>query len=235
MKKVINVYQHKFKDFIAPGFGDYIRGCFHMLQVLRIFNTHCNTAVTFDMDMRNHPISKFIETYPMEECSNYSILTNYFIDSLEVKNDPNDVGFRFILDNVLKFFSKIKEETYFTFCCKFPVFLEIEEGDKEFIRSRLIPNDTMAEYIEQKMQGLDIQKKEYSVIHIRIRDEVSFPPVALENSRMEKIERLLTPALKTGVKYLLITNHNDVKRHFKNRENIVFTVGDICHVGQRGV
>ena len=229
LKKVINVYQQQFRDFKAPGFGDYVRGCFHMLQVLRILNKYRNTNVQFDMDIRNHPMSKFIQVHgPVETCANYPMLGNYFIDSLEVKNDPDDMGFQFILNNVINFFNKIQEETYFTFCCKFPVFEKIEEEDKEFIRQRLLPNDILKESIEQTLRTLDLQKGEYSVVHIRIRDEVSFPPVALADSRMKDIEKLLTPKLDSSKKYLLITNHNDIKRYFK----FASVPSHICHVGQ---
>jgi hypothetical protein len=230
LRKVINVYQQQFRDFKAPGFGDYVRGCFHMLQVLRILNTYCKTNVTFDMDIRNHPMSKYIETAAIEPCRNYSTLTNYFIDSLEVKNDPNDIGFQFILNNVIQFFNKIQEETYFTFCCKFPVFEKIEEEDKEFIRQRLLPNEILVKHIEQTLQDLNLERGRYSVIHIRIRDEVSFPPVSLADSRMKDMERLILPKLKPDQKYLLITNHNDIKRYFE--KTFISKMSNICHVGQ---
>ena len=56
LKKIVNVYQLKYKNGIAQGFGDFINGSFFLLQLCIKFN------LEFDMDLSNHPISKYF--YP---------------------------------------------------------------------------------------------------------------------------------------------------------------------------
>jgi len=235
LTKFINVYQLQFKDFKPPGLGDYMRGCFHMLQVLRMLNKYCGTNVTFDMDMHNHPMSKYIKIVPTEPCRDYSVLSNYFIDSLEIKDDPADICYQHVLGCVVRYFNKVRENIHYAFCCKFQVFEKIEEEDKEFIRSRMIPSDDMTQYIDQTMEELGLTSKPFAVLHVRIRDEVSFGvETPLEADRMNEIETILRPHLKDDTTYLLITNHNDIKKHFQKASNIVSKVGAICHTGQDG-
>ena len=232
-KKFINVYQLQYKDFKPPGFGDYLRGCIHMAQVLRILNKHCGTEATYDMDMSNHPIGKYLDLVPVEPCKNYPALGNYFIDSLEVKDDPADVCYQHILDCVIRYFNKVQEETHYAFCCKFQVLAKTEEADKEFIRSRLVPNAGMRAYIDETMAELGLATGEFSVIHVRVRDEVSFKTRSpLDAKRLAGIATALAPHIDPAKKYLLITNHDDIKTHYNGRPNIISKNTKICHLGQ---
>ena len=60
LTKVVNIYQTQFIDFKASGLGDYLRGCISMLQLLKTLKRHTGSDVAFDMDMRNHPMSKYL-------------------------------------------------------------------------------------------------------------------------------------------------------------------------------
>jgi hypothetical protein len=54
-KKVVNTYQLNYKNKMSGGFGDYLRGCFALIQLCKL------KGFEFDMDLSSHPISKFIE------------------------------------------------------------------------------------------------------------------------------------------------------------------------------
>ena len=54
LKRIVNVYQMKYKNGIAQGLGDYIRGCFCLLQICAML------GLSFDMDLTNHPMSKYL-------------------------------------------------------------------------------------------------------------------------------------------------------------------------------
>ena len=45
LKKITNVYQLQYIDFKPPGLGDYIRGCFCMMQLIYLLNKYCKTDV----------------------------------------------------------------------------------------------------------------------------------------------------------------------------------------------
>ena len=54
LKKIINVYQKKDEKCKTYGFGDFLRGCFCLIQI-------CNKlGIEFDFDISQHPISKYI-------------------------------------------------------------------------------------------------------------------------------------------------------------------------------
>jgi len=55
LKQIVNIYQLKYTNGIAQGLGDYIRGCFCLLQISLLLN------LQFDMELTNHPISKYIK------------------------------------------------------------------------------------------------------------------------------------------------------------------------------
>ena len=55
LKKIVNVYQTDYKNMKSPGLGDFLRGCFCLMQVCRLIN------VEFDIDISQHPLSKYIE------------------------------------------------------------------------------------------------------------------------------------------------------------------------------
>ena len=55
LKKLVNVYQLHYKNGVAQGFGDYLRGCFCLLQISNML------GLQFDMDLKNHPMSKFLQ------------------------------------------------------------------------------------------------------------------------------------------------------------------------------
>jgi hypothetical protein len=54
LKRLVNVYQLNYTNGVAQGLGDYIRGCFCLLQISSLL------GLQFDMDLTNHPMSKFL-------------------------------------------------------------------------------------------------------------------------------------------------------------------------------
>ena len=60
-------YQLIYKDgIIPPGFGDYLKTCFFLLQSLDL---------EFDMNFKNHSMSKFLVVENQQD-TNYSIIEN---------------------------------------------------------------------------------------------------------------------------------------------------------------
>ena len=230
LKKVTNVYQLQFIDFKPPGLGDYLRGCFCMTQLINLLNKYCNTDVEFDMDLRNHPMSNYIVCDNTEVCTTYKSIGNFHIDVLVVKEDEDDICFQHILRETINYMNRIKVPNFYTFCCKFAVFDRIEEKDKNLIQSKFTPNQAMETYIQSVITELGIS--DYQVIHIRCRDEISFPPKLLTNKFLEMIDKQLNANIDAGTKYLLITNHNELKKHLMKRPNFVGKETEICHSGQ---
>jgi hypothetical protein len=92
LKKIIGVYQIEFVDFKASGLGDFVRGSFTMMQLIRLLNTYTPANITYDMDFRNHPMGKYlICNKGLEKPPFYSELSNLHIDTLMVKQDEADL------------------------------------------------------------------------------------------------------------------------------------------------
>ena len=233
LKRFVCVYQIQFDTFLAPGIGDYLRGCLCMLQLLETMNKHCGSSVQFEMDVRNHPMSKWLslpEGYDVRSDISYKSLTNFHIDTLEVKRDEEDIAYRHVLKCIVDRVNKEANEETYAFMCRAEVFADISESHKAFIRSRLMPSPTMELHIQTTMAELGIVSGEYSVLHIRTRDEYTFPPKPLPASFLNVVKDSITDPSK---KYLLITSHKGVKDALICFPNIYTKLGSkMCHVGQ---
>ena len=65
LKKIVNVYQLEFTNGKSPGIGDFLRGSFSFMQVAQLLN------LEFDIDISNHPISKYIQNNLLKWCRSF--------------------------------------------------------------------------------------------------------------------------------------------------------------------
>ena len=237
LKKVINVYQTQFLDFKASGLGDYLRGSMMMLQLLRTLEKYTGVHVDFDMDMRNHPMSKFLVCdEALERPANYPTLGNFHVDSLLVNQDEADIAYQHIVREVVRYFNKIQQPTFFAYCCKDLVFTEILDSEKSFIRSRLQPSPELETYSASCLTQLNVTGA-YSVLHVRLDDAICFPH-AVGSSQATLNDQLMTDLVASvrskvdaDKTYILISNNQAVKDALTGA-NIRSLPTAICHIGQ---
>ena len=237
LKKVVNVYQTQFLDFKASGFGDFLRGSFMMLQLLRTLEKYTGVHVDFDMDLRNHPMSKFlICDADLERPTDYSKLGNFHIDSLLVNQDDNDIAYQHIVREVVRYFNKIQTQNFFAFCCKDIVFTEILDSEKQFIRSRIQPTPEMETYITDSLTRLGVTGP-YTTIHIRLDDAVCFPhavgssQATLNTQLMNDLVSAVRSKIDESKTYVLVSSSTAVKDALTGG-NILSLPTAICHIGQ---
>jgi hypothetical protein len=237
LKKVVNVYQTQFLDFKASGLGDYLRGSMMMLQLLRTLEKYTGVHVDFDMDMRNHPMSKFLVCdTTLERPANYPTLGNFHVDSLLVNQDEEDIAYQHIVREVVRYFNKIQQPTFFAYCCKDLVFTEILDSEKSFIRSRLQPSAELDTYTASCLTQLNVTGA-YSVLHVRLDDAICFPH-AVGSSQATLNDQLMTDLVASvrskvdaDKTYILISNSQAVKDALTGA-NIHSLPTAICHIGQ---
>jgi hypothetical protein len=237
LTKVVNVYQTQFIDFKASGLGDYLRGCVSMLQLLRTLKRHTGSDVAFDMDVRNHPMSKYLVCdSTLEQPANYATLGNFHVDSLIVQHDENDIAYQHIVREVVRYFNKIQQPTFFTHCCKENIYTEVLESEKALIRSRLQPSAELETYIASSLTQLGVTGA-YSILHVRLDDVICFPH-AVGSSQATLNEQLmadLVASVRSKVDaektYVLISNSQAVKDALTGG-NIHSIPTAICHIGQ---
>ena len=249
LKKIVNVYQVQYAGFKAPGFGDFLRGCFSMSQFIRVANLNCGTSIEFDMDICNHPMSAYVMTPKVKPTSNYTTLGDFKINPQIVKDAESEKS---MLQEIIQRFNSLQVDSdgiYYGFCCKYEVYPTIEESDKVFIRSRLVPTPSMGAYILSVLKELNLKPKEYSVLHVRCSDGDSFSfngalgapgapgalgaPKPLTADYFKTLDGIVDGVIDTtsDTKYLVLSSHNGVKEHYKSRKGFVSRQGRICHLG----
>ena len=237
LKKVVNVYQRQFLDFKASGFGDYLRGSFTMLQLLRTLEKYTGVHVEFDMDLRNHPMSKYLICDPnLERPASYPTLGNFHVDSLLVKQDEDDIAYQHIVREVVRYFNKVHQQTFFAFCCKDNVFTEMLDSEKALIRSRIQPTPEMETYITESLTRLGVTGA-YTTIHVRLDDAVCFPhavgssDATLNTTLMEDLVASVRSKVEEGKTYVLVSSNTRIKEALTGG-NILSLPTAICHIGQ---
>ena len=173
LKKIVNVYQVQYDGFKAPGFGDFLRGCFSMSQFIRVANTLTKEPIEFDIDICNHPMAAYVVTPKVKPVIPYSRLREFRMNPVLVKDAESEATMR---EEIIQRFNALPVDetgTYYGFSCKYEVYPTIEEADKEFIRSKLVPTPSMGAYILSVMKDLNLRPKEYSVLHVRSLDAES--------------------------------------------------------------
>ena len=237
LTKVVNVYQTQFIDFKASGLGDYLRGCITMLQLLRTLKKHTGSDVAFEMDLRNHPMSKFLTCdEALERPANYAALGNFHVDSLMVNQDEEDIAYQHIVREVVRYFNKVQQPTFFAYCCKENIYTEILDSEKALIRSRLQPSAGLETYIASCLTQLGVTGA-YSVLHVRMDDAICFPH-AVASSQATLNEQLMTDLVASvrakvdaDKTYVLISNSQAVKDALTSG-NIHSLPTAVCHIGQ---
>lgn len=237
LTKVVNVYQTQFIDFRASGLGDYLRGCISMLQLLRTLKRHTGKDVAFDMDLRNHPMSKFLSCdETLERPANYAVLGNFHVDSLMVDYDENDIAYQHIVREVVRYFNKVQQSTFFTHCCKENIYTEVLESEKALIRSKLQPSAELETYIASSLAQLGVSGA-YSVLHVRMDDAVCFPhavgssQATLNDQLMQDLEAAVRSNIDANKTYILISTNTAVKDALTGG-NIRSIPTAVCHIGQ---
>ena len=232
LKKIINTYQLSLKNGTVTGLGDYLRGCFSLYQVAKILN------LEFDMDMKNHPMSKFIiSTDNSEKHIEYNEVCRFYNDNyVGVDSKTYKKRSPQFLDELIKLLNSVDDVEHRLFSNSFPIFDNIRNESRNFIRSKLVPNEMMKENIRLRMSRLGLKRKCYSVIHLRCGDSFLLDNHTDKNgiSIFEKVSEFLSKNLNPGSKFLLLSDNNAIKIMLKKRlPQLIVQVREITHLGEK--
>jgi len=235
LKRIVNVYQMKYKNGVAQGLGDYIRGCFCLMQMSAIL------GLKFDMDLSNHPMSKYLlftgagtkYEFNSEEITRYEN-TNYIpINAKTYSKNSAEFFLGFI--NYLNTYNGSgcgTNDTFFTFCHSFPIF-EVQDLGRKIIRNKLAPNELMQNLVKNAMNKVGLVSKQFAVIHIRSGDKYMLKNEPLNSRVVKRIVDVLSKNMKSGTKYLVLSDNNNIKIILKNAfPQIVIQLNQIAHLGE---
>ena len=230
LKKLVNVYQLHYKNGVAQGFGDYLRGCFCLLQISNML------GLQFDMDLKNHPMSKFLQEndtdiiYPI----NYSDVYRYedlnYIPINPKKYNKDSVHF---MTGLVKKFNTINASDYYFFCHSLPIFDQFTPQGRRFVMSKIMPNEMMRRYIDDNMITLGLKVKQYAVIHIRCGDTFFLKNKHLSEFLVSNVLSILLKSIRSSNTYLILSDNNQMKHIIKKIfPNVIIHSNNITHLGE---
>jgi hypothetical protein len=228
LKKIVCVYQLDYINAKGQGLGDFLRGCFYIMQLTKLLN------LEFDIDFSNHPMSKYIETTKKNNDINYDNLEWYIGHNrpFHLWTSPNMyIDYSYANELINKLNNYTYSDTYGLFTNAFPIFYNFLDTGRNFVKSKIQPNKFMQDYIDFTFNELNLEKNTYATIHIRTGDEYLTKTKNMDLIYLNKIKTQIYKIVVPNKKYLIISDCNMVKQMLKTTPNFYVIIRDIEHLG----
>jgi len=218
LKKIVNVYQLIYSGGSKPpGFGDYLKSCFFLLQLCKALD------LEFDMNFKNHPMSKYLVVENHDDIDFSRVEYPHWAEHVYIENNG--------LDSFINKLNTISTPNYYLMTNGWPLVV-IKQPGINIIKSKIIPNDFLINSIDKFMKSLNLEKKNFVTIHLRCSDDVfnnKSDPKILQKFKNAVIEI----SLKYNCKCLVLSNSNRAKYFIRklNLKNICFKVSNVVHLG----
>jgi len=224
IKNIVNVYQLNYTNgIVCQGLGDFINGCFFLLQLCIKFN------LNFSIDISNHPISKYFilndksKKVPIsyENVSFYKIPDSIRSNKLQCYN------------NFVSHLNTISDETYSLFCNFDPTY-NVQDRGREIIKSYLTPSIEIENEISSILTDFKLQPYQFEVIHIRTGDKflLNKNRILSEHEKNQYMNFLLQNT-NNSTNYVIISDNMQLKNAL-NKDNFYSSNIEICHTGENG-
>ena len=220
VNRLVNLYQMQYRNSPAQGFGDYIRGCFFLLQVAMMNN------LRFDMNLVNHPIGEFFEISQeqKEEKIDFKNVYRYMPNNLEKMHKE-------FYGEFCSHLNQIYSANYYLFCNSYPI-SAITTFQRRVILSKIKPNEELLSSIKEAETKLKLPES-YRVLHIRSGDTF-----ILKNKKIDSLTALnvydqVKKFVLPNKYYLLLADNNELKIYLaKKMPNVNVLLNDITHLGE---
>lgn len=167
LKKIVNVYQKKYINAIAQGFGDFLRGSVYLTYICKVLN------LDFDIDLANHPMASFLnfKNYSSQILPEKYENIEAFIDRYNDKHHE-----KIFINNFINKLNSCSEETIYVFVNYKPLFNIENPGygiiskARNIIIPKIEPNTDILNDLDNKLSLNDLSRNAYAVIHIRCGD-----------------------------------------------------------------
>lgn len=230
IKHIVNVYQEKYSNKSASGLGDFIRGCYFIIQFCNYIKKNNNITLKPEFII-NHKISNFLLN-DIESVVNTSNIISFDKVNWLTTEFNFDGTFKDILDTDLTTFmnyvmhsSIIERKTgkLYIYTVSFPINEKtISIHEKRIIKLLLEPNVFMKNYISNIMHQYSLSEKKYNVLHIRSGDKYLFGDSnTFDNNYLNKLETIINDATHKW---------NTSKENQKNKSNKILLVADNNHI-----
>lgn len=231
--KVIHiVYQYEYKNQSVTGFGDLLRCIYFMLQFSEKYK------LKFEINICNHNIKKYLNYFCNKSNVNDIISSNiYFYDKTNYKYTilNNKIKYEYIDidEELLNYINNLHcyNNHLYLYLINHPNKNIITETHKDFVRKLIEPTDEVKKNFDNFILNLNLQKKNYIVIHIRYYDEPVIKPTNFFLERINYIINLIRDIKnKYRIDILLLTSQNVIKNYIiKHFPYIKTHFNPICH------
>ena len=245
-KTIVNIYQPRYQDNksikYVTGFGDFLRGCYFLLQ----FTSNINTYTAFCI---NHHLSKYLRNNTkhyqnkMLNCLPCNDITNWSNCIYDKNNNIINTSYKLsdidaFLSLLINYGLNTKDNYIYIYTILYPmIVIDIPKFHKELIINILEPSDEMNDCLQTIMNKLQLTKNNYRIIHIRLGDK--YIKNISQYSDKNKSHTTLISKIRNVVnnnkddKCLLISDCNSIKPILMNEfNNIIGFQHDISHFGE---
>jgi hypothetical protein len=234
LKKIVNVYQKQYINIKGQGFGDFLRGSIYLTYVCILL------GLEFDVDLKNHPISHFLENND----SLYNICYSNIEAFIDYYNNYEHES-QFIKEFIKKL-NNYDSEIYYLFNNFKPLF-NIEDPNFNIIQSArdiIMPKIEVKKYIldilDNKLLSCNLERNKYAVIHIRcgdyfmnIKKNVDTEKHQISLKHLNDIIQTFKIRLNPEKKYIIIGDSNKIKKYIVNQfPYILMFNSEITHLGE---
>lgn len=231
------IYQYVYKNNVnVTGFGDFVRGCFYILQFSDKYK------INFDFNIFNHPIKKYLEYFSCKPDIDENISKEiiYFKhENHEYYHVNKKIVYKYydIDEKLFKFIKYTKQynNNKFLYLTNHPNEIMITENNKKRIRELIKPTQYLMEIVETTMLNLGLIKNNFIIIHLRMYDESFYGNnCTIKNRHVNNIIEYIN-AIRQNSKdtIFMITSDNIIKSLIINKIPYIKTIfHDITHIGE---
>jgi hypothetical protein len=246
IKTIFNVYQTKYNNGKnnGTGFGDFIRGCYFLLEFCEIHNFSLkiifNNCISNFLSIKLNGIGKIkhilssVEVFNNNNFKEYNINNTYIlypqIDKVHIMSD--------FVDYITKL--KVYNNNVFTYCISYPLNSVISDNSKRYMRKILEPTTEIKQEVTKYLTHIELKFKDYTAIHIRSGDDYLkennkiFYIKYIDKLKIE-IQNIIYNDVKNNIvnSYLMVADNNEIKILLKNNfPEIKIILKEITHLGE---
>ena len=224
VNRICNVYQTEYRDGKYPtGFGDFIRGCYFLMDFCDRHNVHFDYAI-------NHPVSKCLKqsrhvniNQSIVFFTDNNCIAHAIRDDHTVHTETGDVDGKFKKFMVKK--SLTQNGVAYLYNIVYPSH-KISNRHKEYMRLMLAPSLEMSRLVDAVLHKFQLTPRAYHVVQVRSGDENAF-------TIDDKYINSVCKETDTNIPTILIADNNDVKRLIVNRLPRLHAIYEpITHLGE---
>ena len=231
LKKIVNVYQKKYINIKGQGFGDFLRGSIYLTYICLVL------GLDFDIDIKNHPMSMYLNNNISLYNINYSNIEPY------ICYDNNETNF---IINFIKKLNNYNEEIFYLFNNSQPLFnianpkFNIIQKARNIIIPKIEPKKNVLDILDNKLDMCNLKRKKYGVIHIRagdyfmnIQKNVDSHKHQISFKHINDIITFISLYCSRKKKYIVVGDSDKIKRYITAKfSNLIMFDTKITHLGE---